>query len=276
MMKSLLLVTTSALALSCLNTAAFADGHEDDLWTGAFVAIGGGLQSFSAEVAGFGAGTYGSYFESDFATENFYTMDSIFPGEDSFATAEIGYDVQVGENYVLGVVAGVDSSGGSGHASVDALWGSDFFEGQGEGAMAANFEISSITHLGGRAGFLINPQTLIFGTASTMSGTAQMSFTGILSDFFEDGSALSVNRSNESVSVKGTSIGIGVERMLQNNWSIKAEVRKTRYSYDNSDGGLDSFEGSYGGEYYNSEFEAGGGADSIAVNSLRVLAVKRF
>ena len=274
MMKSLLLVTTSALALSCLSTAAIADGHEDDLWTGAFVAIGGGLQSFSAANSSFGAGTYGSYLESEFATDEFYIMDSIFPGEDSFATAEIGYDVQVGENYVLGVVAGVDSSGGSGSASVDALWSNNFFE--GAGAMAANFEISSVTHLGGRAGFLINPQTLIFGTASTMSGTAQMSFTGILSDFFEDGSALSVNRSNESVSVNGISIGIGVERMLQNNWSIKAEVRKTRYSYDNSDGGLDSFEGSYGGEYYTSEFEAGGGADSITVNSIKVMAVKRF
>jgi opacity protein-like surface antigen len=130
--------------------------------------------------------------------------------------------------------------------------------------------------LGGRAGFLINPQTLIFGTASAMWGTAQMSFTGALSDFFEDGSALSVNHSDESVNVTGTSIGIGVERMLQNNWSIKAEVRRTRYDYDGADGSIESFEGSYAGVPYEGQFYTASSADSIEVNSLRVLAVKRF
>lgn len=284
MIKRLLLITTSALALSCLNTAAIADGHEDDLWTGAFVAIGGGLQSFSAEDSGFSGGVEGEVYtreEGYFGTEDFYGTDSTFPGEDSFTTAEIGYDVQVGENYVFGAVAGIDSSGGSGSGSIDALWG---FEGEGgggdfnesEGAIVANLEISSVTHLGGRAGFLINPQTLIFGTASAMWGTAQMSFTGTLSDFFEDGSTLSVNRSNESVSVTGISIGIGVERMLQNNWSIKAEVRRARYDYDDSDGDFEYFEGSYGEVPYEGEFGVDGGANSIAVNSLRVLAVKRF
>lgn len=289
MIKRLLLITTSALALSCLNTAAIADGHEDDLWTGAFVAIGGGLQSFSAEGgvhdSGFGTGLQGIIYEGPtFGTEDIYEMASTFPGEDSFASAEIGYDVQVGRNYVLGVVAGIDSSGGSGTASVDALWGFGDFEGNGnfnehEGAMAANLEISSVTHLGGRAGFLINPQTLIFGTASAMWGTAQMSFTSALSDFFEDGSALSVNHSNESVNVTGTSIGIGVERMLQNNWSIKAEVRRTRYDYDNEGHEvftLEAFEGSDAAVPYEGQFYTASSADSIEVNSLRVLAVKRF
>ena len=279
MIKRLLLITTSALALSCLNTAAIADGHEDDLWTGAFVAIGGGLQSFSAEDSVYGSGVEGEIFEGpEFSTEDFYTTESTFPGEDSFATAEIGYDVQVGENYVLGAVAGIDSSGGSGSGSIDGLWG---FEGggefEGDGEFAANLEISSVTHLGGRAGFLVNPQTLIFGTASTMWGTAQMSFTGALSDFFEDGSALSVNHSDESVNVTGTSIGIGVERMLQNNWSIKAEVRRTRYDYYRDEESVESFEGSYyAGVPYEGNFYVGASVDSIAVNSLRVLAVKRF
>lgn len=278
MIKRLLLSTTSALALSCLNTAAIADGHEDDLWTGAFVAIGGGLQSFSAEDSLFGSSVEGEIFEGPpFYTEDFYETDSTFPGEDSFATAEIGYDVQVGENYVLGAVAGIDSSGGSGSGSIDGLWA---FEGGGEfvhdGEFAANLEISSVTHLGGRAGFLVNPQTLIFATASAMWGTAQMSYTGALSDFFEDGSALSVNRSDESVNVTGTSIGIGVERMLQNNWSIKAEVRRTRYDYDRDEGGHESFVGSYAGVPYEGDFNVGTTVDSIAVNSLRVLAVKRF
>ncbi len=279
MIKRLLLITTSALALSCLNTAAIADGHEDDLWTGAFVAIGGGLQSFSAEDSLFGSGVEGAIFEGDFfSSESFYRKDSTFPGEDSFAAAEIGYDVQVGENYVLGAVAGIDSSGGSGSGSIDGLWG---FEGggefEGDGEFAANLEISSVTHLGGRAGFLINPQTLIFGTASTMWGTAQMSFTSTLSDFFEDGSALSVNPSDESVNITGTSIGIGVERMLQNNWSIKAEVRRTRYDYYRDEESVESFEGSYyAGVPYEGNFHVGASVDSIAVNSLRVLAVKRF
>ena len=280
MIKRLLLITTSALALSCLNTAAIADGHEDDLWTGAFVAIGGGLQSFSAEDSFFSGGVEGEIFEGpEFYTEDFFGTDSTFPGEDSFTTAEIGYDVQVGENYVFGAVAGIDSSGGSGSGSIDGLWafeGGGEFVSEGDSEFAANLEISSVTHLGGRAGFLINPQTLIFGTASAMWGTAQMSSTGTLSDFFEDGSTLSVNRSNESVSVTGTSIGIGVERMLQNNWSIKAEVRRARYDYDDSDGDFEYFEGSYGEVPYEGVFGGGGGANSIAVNSLRVLAVKRF
>ena len=282
MLKRLLLLTTSALALSCLNTAAIADGHEGDLWTGAFVAIGGGLQSLSAKDSGFGGFVEGIYFDDpdddpDFYDVYDYSKASTFPGEDSFSTAEIGYDVQVGENYVLGVVAGIDSSGGSGSGSIDTLWEFEGVDFEGDGETAANLEISSVTHLGGRAGFLINPQTLIFGTASAMWGTAQMSFNGTLSDFFEDGSALSVNRSNESVSVTGISIGIGVERMLQNNWSIKAEVRRARYDYDNNDDGDNQyFEGSYGGSSYEGEFVAYGGADSIEVNSLRVLAVKRF
>lgn len=280
MIKRLLLITTSALALSCLNTAAIADGHEDDLWTGAFVAIGGGLQSFSAEDSLFGSGVEGEIFEGPgFSTEEFYTTGSTFPGEDSFATAEIGYDVQVGENYVLGAVAGIDSSGGSGSGSIDGLWafeGGGEFVPEGDGEFAGNLEISSVTHLGGRAGFLVNPQTLIFGTASAMWGTAQMSYTGALSDFFEDGSALSVNHSDESVNVTGTSIGIGVERMLQNNWSIKAEVRRTRYDYDRDEGGPESFVGSYAGVPYEGDFYVGAAVDSIAVNSLRVLAVKRF
>lgn len=280
MIKRLLLITTSALALSCLNTAAIADGHEDDLWTGAFVAIGGGLQSFSAEDSFFGSGVEGEIFEGPiFGTEDFYTTESTFPGEDSFTTAEIGYDVQVGENYVLGAVAGIDSSGGSGSGSIDGLWafeGGGEFVPEGDGEFAGNLEISSVTHLGGRAGFLVNPQTLIFGTASAMWGTAQMSFTGALSDFFEDGSALSVNHSDESVNVTGTSIGIGVERMLQNNWSIKAEVRRTRYDYDRDEGGPESFVGSYAGVPYEGDFYVGAAVDSIAVNSLRVLAVKRF
>jgi opacity protein-like surface antigen len=288
-MKRLLLITTSSLALSCLNTTAIADGHEDDLWTGAFVAIGGGLQSFSAEGgvhdSGFGTGITGIIDQdTSFGTDVIYEMASTFPGEDSFASAEIGYDVQVSKNYVLGVVAGIDSSGGSGTASVDALWGFGDFEGNGnfnehEDAMAANLEISSVTHLGGRAGFLVTPQTLIFGTASMMWGTAQMSFTGSLSDFFEDGSALSVNDSYESVNVNGISIGIGVERMLQNNWSIKAEVRRTRYDYDNEGHEVfnqEFFEGSYAAVPYEGLFYTASSADSIEVNSLRVLAVKRF
>jgi hypothetical protein len=273
-MKRLLLVTTSALAISCLNTVAIADGHEDDLWTGAFVGIGGGMQSFSAD-GGFGFGVEGMYEGGGLFGSESSEKYSNFPGEDSFGAAEIGYDVQLGAKIVVGVVAGFDSFGGSGSDSYDSSWN---FEGSSDSVSeaSARLEVSSVTHVNGRVGYLIDPQTLIFASVGAVQGTGQMSYSGALLDFHVDGSAFSFSGSQDSVSVSGASFGIGAERMLQNNWSIKVEARRVEYDYDHDDEFDDYFEGNYGGQNYEVEYDGGAVADSIVLNSVRFLVTKRF
>lgn len=281
MMKRLLLVTTSALALSCLNTAAIADGHDDDLWTGAFVGIGGGLSSMTGD-GGFASETTGNFegfaFEGDdgeFSTADTEGFgDGILTGKEDFISIEVGYDKQLGGNFVVGGFAGFDSSGGIASTSLDSDWSSNSFE--GDGIANGSVAISEVKNIGARAGFLITPRTLFFATASLASATGQASIGNTLSDFFEDGSSLTTSASRAPVSVSGRSIGIGIEHQLRNNWSIKAELRQTKYDFEIDDGLGRTFEGSYDGLDYDGYTEGGNTAENVIMKSVRVLATKRF
>jgi opacity protein-like surface antigen len=93
--------------------------------------------------------------------------------------------------------------------------------------------ISNTWGLGGRAGMLINDNTLLFGAAGVAGATLHVAMT-------PGGDEDPID---ESGSLTGYYIGAGLETLLKNGWSLKGEYRYSGYSggfdtadYKNKDG----------------------------------------
>jgi len=204
-----MMVSAVALAAVMSTSAAMADGYE----RGPRYAAPCCAPSWSGFYLGAGVG-YGSFVESE-TTVNTATgipdhPSTDFGGKGVLGTVIVGYDHQIG-NLVLGAFADFDWSGAKGTMSDIAggptLWGS--------------VEQDSAWAVGGRAGLLTGPKTLVY----LSGGYTQAKF-----DSFSLSSISGATvRSADSQTHNGWFLGAGMETKLVDNLSLRLEYRFSDY-----------------------------------------------
>jgi outer membrane immunogenic protein len=137
-----------------------------------------------------------------------------FGGGDVTGTATVGADYQL-QNWVAGVFASADFAGtGNAHLAVGGFFGST-------GHVSA--EAASIDNswsAGGRLGYLIAPDALLYGLA----GFTTTSFHSVSYNF---GSSLSGTASPSDF--HGITLGLGFEKLITDTLSARFEYRNTHY-----------------------------------------------
>lgn len=193
-------------------------------WTGFYVSGGIGMGSSNYELGL-------SYSASASSTPS--SLD--FPdlgGEGMIGSIRAGYDHQVNEKFILGahIDAAFSQIINDTNLSLSAdLIGSEFDFGY-------DLSPSTIYTLAGRAGYLANETTMLYG----LLGYSQGNFEGVLSGSFMGGES---QEESETLSYTferdGVTVGFGMETILAANLSLGIEYRYTRFDrYSFYDGGL--------------------------------------
>jgi outer membrane immunogenic protein len=154
-------------------------------WTGFYVGLGVGGASINHDITASG---FGSSVE----------LNGV-GGEGVFGTVEVGYDRQFGR-FVGGVFFNYDFSDVSTDLKIN-------FPGFGA---TYSIDLNSMWSVGGRGGYLVSPNTLVYALAAYTE--ADLSFPFGL----------------KSGSFSGYSVGGGLETKLGGNWFLKGEYRFTR------------------------------------------------
>jgi outer membrane immunogenic protein len=154
---------------------------------------------------------------------------SSFNMNGGIAGGQAGYNWQTG-NYVLGAEADIQWSGERKRANYSCagtaaggvcLPGLTFLP---AGATGTNLALSeSLEWFGtvrGRAGVLVTPKVLLYGTGGLAYGSIKTS--GTLTGFNPNGGALAFAGSSSDTRV-GWTVGAGVEAMITQNWTAKLE-----------------------------------------------------
>ena len=252
-MRNMFLTTTAVVALSTAASYASAQSipSGDELWTGGFIGIGGSFLDVSGDMYFEGYTEGGGSLNGNFETEGFNFGEGPAVGSGAFGIIEVGADKQVNQ-MVYGGFASFDF--GSADATTEAIshaWqhvNVGACEGFGsypcDASVSATISVGNNWAIGGRAGYLAGPNTLIYGLAGISSAKMSVSVDTTLNGFFAGESDLTVGTSSPEFDVSGTTFGAGVEHLFANSWSMKLEYRST--VYDGSalnGGGLTAFEG---------------------------------
>jgi len=190
-MKRLILGVAAALLLSA--GPAAADGmRTKGSVKAAPVAVGPNWNGFYLGV-GIGAGALVA--DKPLTLFGYEASSTEFGGEGVFGTVTIGYDRVIRPGWVAGVFADYDF-GSSISSDKSAFFG---------------YVNTSLDHeyswsIGARLGYLVNPGTLIYGTAG---------YTQAELDVFSYG----------STTFDGYFVGAGIETFLRDNWTLKLEYR---------------------------------------------------
>lgn len=196
-MQKMLVAAALAAGLGMCGTASAADlGSLKDGpmvlapvggWTGAYVGIGIGGGATSDNVNGTAANRL-----------------DIRGAEGVFGTVQVGYDRQYGR-FVGGIFFDYDFT----NISADTVWST------GNRRVTYNtgkIDLNNEWSVGGRAGFLVNPETLVYGLAAYTQADFSLpfGFSGSTRD--------------------GYTVGGGIETRLTGNWFVKGEYRYTHFS----------------------------------------------
>jgi outer membrane immunogenic protein len=161
-------------------------------WSGFYIGAGGGYGHFIGK---------NNYSENGvLVTSN--NSDSMSGG---FGTVVIGFDRQVRERYVVGLFAEYDWS------SMELT--------DVDGVDTTHFSIRDMFSVGGRAGFLMTPQSLLYLTAGYT--WAKGKSDGYFNIPPLDGAT--------SLDLNGPFVGLGMETKLNTHWSLRGEVRYTMF-----------------------------------------------
>jgi outer membrane immunogenic protein len=181
------------------------------------------MTTWSGFYLGGGVG-YGHMIGKDNYSENGVLLSS--NNNDSaaggFGTVVVGFDRQVRERYVVGLFAEYD-------------WGNieltDLDINTGD---TTHFRVRDAFSLGGRAGFLMTPQSLLFVTAGYTWASGK-------SDGYFDiiDTADNVFPGKTKLDLNGPFVGVGMETQLAHNWSMRGEVRYTMFSEVTTNSGVD-------------------------------------
>ena len=148
------------------------------------------------------------------------TINDLISNNDSAAgglgTVVIGFDRLVRDRYVLGVFAEYD-------------WSNIELEDLDTG-LTTHFRVRNAFSIGGRGGFLMTPQSLLFLTAGYTWAN------GKSDGYFDIGPFAGVR----SLDLNGPFVGLGMETQLGRNWSLRGEARYTMFNdvTTNSDSGV--------------------------------------
>jgi len=165
-------------------------------------------------------------------------------GDGWVGSVEAGYDVQLG-NFVVGIVGDYT---GSGIETQGSIFGAVCYEYPITGTSGADDDCSTNTisdrpditytlktgeswSVLGRAGLLVNPETLVYGIAGYTHTTMDADFT------LHSGPTGPVELVSYSYDRDGITLGAGIETMIDQNWSAKFEYRNTTWSDEQTFGG---------------------------------------
>lgn len=152
---------------------------------------------------------------------------------------QIGYNYHYAPNIVLGVEvdlqgAGVRGASSGGGAAADGLSHPDALNTNSVGGSAIEAGVDWLGSVRGRAGYLISPTLLVFGTGGFAfgGGYARVSQTALENVALQSvtgqqtylGTNVWVGEGNQTRSLTGWTAGGGVEWMFTPNWSLKAEA----------------------------------------------------
>lgn len=140
------------------------------------------------------------------------TIDGL-QGADLGLSAFVGADVQISRNVVLGVFADWDWAHQNTVFSLSDLGGN-----------VINASLPSLDRgwtIGGRAGFLVTPDVLLYGLA----GFSEMKFNNWSATGIPQGGPAVVLLQQPSYTARGYSVGAGVEYRLSNNVALRSEYR---------------------------------------------------
>ncbi len=198
-MRRLSFALASAAMLAAFAGAAYAGGSKKmdtshhyeprSNWSGFYIGagVGAGAVVHDLNISAFGGSI-------DF--------DGI-GGEGAFGTLVAGYDHQMSSHFVVGIFGEYSFSDISTDLNITGLG-------------SISLKQDSTWSIGGRAGFLTNPGTLVYGTVGySHTEFDDLSFTGL--------GSLSIP------SFSGWFVGGGIETKLTSNLSLRAEYRFTQY-----------------------------------------------
>jgi outer membrane immunogenic protein len=185
-----------------------------------------------------GAGAGGSYLLSDFAidSDKYATSPSVVFKEErnreaSLAaqmftgTVEAGVDYQVGSQLVLGLVSSYDFSSGSGQLYSDKSTANN--PDTAKEVYDAEVELGNSWAVGGRAGLLLGPRTMFYGTGGFTQ--ADVSVQASYKDKTGTDNAEKDWSTENDKWTSGVFFGGGVETMLTDHVSAKLEYRFSKY-----------------------------------------------
>ena len=189
-MMRLILGVAAALLLTVAQAAADglpSKGHVKGVtaaapnWTGFYVGVG------------IGAGAVVSDVSFNRGSRELFGLDGI-GAEGVFGTVTVGYDRVIRPGWVAGVFADYDFGS---NISTDI-------------SHLGSIDLDHAWSIGGRAGFLTSPSTLVYGTVGYTQ--AEFDFFGATSETFD-----------------GFFVGAGIETLLRQDWTLKLEYRYTQF-----------------------------------------------
>lgn len=155
-------------------------------WTGFYLGVGGGGVAMSQDMKGI------------FDSVNAIELNGV-GGVGGFGTIQVGYDRQFSPRFVAGVFADFDFD--SANSKLGIL----------NNAASVAFDLNSSWTVGGRLGYLVNPNTMAY----VLAGYTEASFDLPNGLGFHNGT------------FEGYSVGAGLETNLTGNFFLKAEYRFT-------------------------------------------------
>jgi outer membrane immunogenic protein len=215
-------ILAAAAALIGVSSIAHADGlMEKRAYKAAPIAAPAGVNWTGLYIgAGIGAGAVVHELDanvSDYYNEKNHAANLNFDGiggQGVFGTVQVGYDLQIASRWVLGAFFDYDFT--------DA--GTELNISSGPGRIKVTLDQDYMWTAGGRLGFLIHPETMIYGLA----GYSETEFKG---------PRLTVGYGNNEASgdlahlptFGGLTLGGGFETQLHSNWFLKGEYRFTQF-----------------------------------------------
>ena len=211
-------VVFSAVSVVAMGSAAAADFTPS--WNGAYIGANVGY--------GWGSGDVGiSESATDPSLDGFLqaaAQAGLFPTSLSprvrgvLGGGQVGYNWQLPSDWVIGVEADLQASGIKGSSSVTTTpFGFDPTE------TGVSKKIDWFGTVRARAGYLVNPQWLLYATGGLAYGETSLNFntTDVPAGCIPD-ATICTDQTSSGVKL-GWAVGAGVETMLAPHWTLKAE-----------------------------------------------------
>ncbi|MDX8497381.1 porin family protein [Mesorhizobium sp. VK4C] len=218
--KTLVLTSLALGASVFINVGCANAGDATPSWSGAYIGANLGY--------GWDSGKVGLSPSTDVPELQDFLDDII--ASDSFPSAispsaqgvigggQAGYNWQLPSGWVVGIEADLQASGISGSKSEARF--PEFFD---TTSTSVEKKIDWFGTLRGRAGYLVDPQWLVYATGGLAFGETSLSYSevDVTASCIPD--ATICGDHTASGTHAGWAVGAGVETMLAPNWSVKAE-----------------------------------------------------
>jgi len=176
-----------------------------------------------------GVGGVGNFLNAPTAAAMFYddqccntfgtkTLDAKLTGQSFAATAEVGKDFHINSTGVVGLWANYDFGQTLSPLAAQAISNDTY---NNVTSLRSSVTLKPTASVGARAGFLLNPGTLIYG----LLGYSWADYTSSLESY--DG--YNSNSFSKKGHTNGVTVGLGAEMMLTDMISVKGEYRLTRF-----------------------------------------------